>query len=161
MGRNPLMQEAAAVTIQAVKSILATHGIPEVVVSDNGPQFASVEFREFARECQFIHTTSSPRYPQSNGEVERAVQTVKKLWGKKGGDPHIALLMYRATPLPNGLSPAEILMGRKVRTKVPALPSTLNPQSPDLTTLKQKRYRAKEKQRENYINATRPKSADL
>ena len=50
MGRNPLMQEAAAVTIQAVKSILATHGIPEVVVSDNGPQFANAEFGEFAQD---------------------------------------------------------------------------------------------------------------
>ena len=69
-----LMQgEAASAAIQAVKRIFATHSILEVVVSDNGPQFASTEFREFAQEYQFTHTTSSPQYPQSNGEAERAV----------------------------------------------------------------------------------------
>lgn len=124
----PLMEgEAAAATIQAVKSIFATHGIPEVVVSDNGRQFASAEFREFGQTYQFTHTTSSPRYPQSNGEAERAVQTVKKLLKK--ARPHIALLMCRATPFANGPSPAEILMGRKLSTKVLTLPSTHDPQS--------------------------------
>ena len=92
---------------------------------------------------------------------QRGLFRPSKKLSKKAEHLHIALLMYRATLLANGKSPVEILMGRKVRNKVPALPSTLNPQSPDLTTLKQKRYRAKEKQRENYINATRPKSADL
>ena len=68
---------------------------------------------------------------------------------KKADNPHIALLVYRATPLANGLSLAEILMGGKLRTKVPTLPSTLNPQPPDLATLKQKERQTNEKQREN------------
>ena len=146
--------EAASATIGTAKSISATHGIPDVVGSDNGSQFASAEFREFAEEYQFTHMTSSPRYPQSNGsgegggEAERAVQTVKKLL-KKADDSHIALLMYRASPLASDVSPAEILMGRKLRTKVPTLPSTLNPQPPDLATLKQKERQTNEKQREN------------
>ena len=144
-----LQAETTTATVAAVKSIFATHGIPDVVVSDNGPQFASAEFQAFARDYQFTHTTSSPRYPQSNGGAERCIQTVKNLL-KKASDPHLALLMYRATPLANGLSPSEILMGRKLRTKLPILPFTLNPHSPDLTTLKQKEQHYKEKQRENY-----------
>lgn len=66
-----LMQgEAASATIGTAKSISATHGIPDVVGSDNGSQFASAEFREFAEEYQFTHMTSSPRYQQSNGSGE-------------------------------------------------------------------------------------------
>ena len=53
----------------------ARYGIPEVIVSDNGSEFSSHEFAEFAREYGFKHTSSLPRYPQSNGLAERAVQT--------------------------------------------------------------------------------------
>lgn len=156
-----LMQgEAASATIGTAKSISATHGIPDVVSSDKCSQFASAEFREFAEEYQFTHTTSSPRYPQSNGEAERAVQTVKKLL-KKADDSHIALLMYRASPLVSDVSPAEILMGRKLRTEVPTLPSTLNPQPPDLATLKQKEHRQMKSSVKMTTNTTRPRSAHL
>ena len=71
----------------------------------------------FAHKFQFEHTTS-PHYPQSNGEAERAVRTVKSLL-KKEGDPYLALMSYRATPLQNGFSPSELLMSRRLRTTVP------------------------------------------
>ena len=64
--------------IDALKDIFARHGIPETVVSDNGPQYSSLEFFQFSQKYNFQHITSSPYYSQSNGHVERGVQTVKK-----------------------------------------------------------------------------------
>ena len=63
----------------ALKTLFARHGIPETVISDNGPQFFSEEFQHFADEYNFSHTTSSPHFPQSKGQAERGVKTVKKI----------------------------------------------------------------------------------
>ena len=68
--------------IRAMKCVFARHGIPDVVISDNGPQYASQEFRMFAREWNFVHDTSSPHFPQSNGQSENAVKVVKNLLKK-------------------------------------------------------------------------------
>ena len=57
-----------------LQSVFARHGIPEVIVSDNGPQYAAFKFAMFAAEKGFTHITSSPRYPQSNGKAKRAEQ---------------------------------------------------------------------------------------
>ena len=85
--------------IQALKSMLARHGIPATVMSDNGPQYSSQEFKDFAQDYNFVLVTSSPHYPQSNGQAERGVKTVKKLL-KESKDPYLSLLSYRTTPLP-------------------------------------------------------------
>ena len=120
------MAKLTSTTSEAVithfKSIFARHGVPEIVRSDNGPQFGSEPFRKFAQDWNFSHVTSSPHFPQSNGEAERAVRTIKGLL-KKSSDPYLALMAYRATPLANGFSPTELLMGRKIRTLVPVIPS--------------------------------------
>ena len=65
--------------INRLKSIFSRHGIPEILVSDNGTQYSSALFREFATEYGFTHLTSSPNYMylQGNGAAERAVKTVK------------------------------------------------------------------------------------
>ena len=83
---------------------------PETFVSDNGPQYTSGMFEDFAKECEFQHVTSSPYFPQANGEAERAVETVKSLL-RKCEDPYKALLMYHSTPLEVGYSPSELLRG--------------------------------------------------
>lgn len=125
-----LTQTTSKSVIEHCKSIFARQGIPEVVVSDNGPQFSSREFLTFADSYGFTHLTSSPHHPQGNGEAERAVQTLKNLL-KKAEDPYLAVLNYRATPLQNGSSPAELLMGRKLRTRVPTLPDKHVPSTAD------------------------------
>ena len=61
-----------------VKSIFCRLGFPKKVISDNGPEFSSYEFSAFAKEWDFHHNPSSPRYSQSNGLVETTIQTVKK-----------------------------------------------------------------------------------
>jgi len=100
--------------INALKAIFARYGIPEILLSDNGPQYSSTEFSEFAANYGFVHVTSSPHYPQSNGLAERAVKTVKKLL-KESTDQCLALLSYWTTPLPwCGLSPAELSQGRRL-----------------------------------------------
>uniref|UniRef100_A0A0L8HA74 Integrase catalytic domain-containing protein n=1 Tax=Octopus bimaculoides TaxID=37653 RepID=A0A0L8HA74_OCTBM len=72
------------------------------------------------RRSSGIFHTSSPHYPQGNGEAEHAAQTVKNLL-KKASDPYIAMLNYCSTPLQHGKSPAELLMNRKLRTRIPTI----------------------------------------
>ena len=79
--------------IAALKTMFARHGIPDELRSDNGPQYHSDEFAQFASDWGFRHTTSRPRYPQSNGQAERAVRTVKDIL-RKENEPAKALLAY-------------------------------------------------------------------
>ena len=132
-----------------LQSMFARHGIPEQLISDNGPQFSSTSFAKFAEDYGFTHILTSPRYPQANGEVERAVQTVKNLL-KKTSDPYKALMAYRATPLESGLSPAELLMGRKIRTRIPTSPSNLNPCWPYLEQFRENDTSLKDRQKRDF-----------
>ena len=145
-----LTTTSSASVITVMKSLFGRHGIPEEVVSDNGPQFASQEFRNFAKKYNFKHTTSSPHFPQSNGLAERAVQTTKKLL-KGSDDPDLALLSYRSTPLPwCGLSPSELLMGRQIRSNMPQLTTGFIPQWPYLKAFRVSNQQLKAKQKSNY-----------
>ncbi|XP_069133142.1 uncharacterized protein [Argopecten irradians] len=99
-------------------------------MSDNMP-FNSREFREFARQWDIELVTSSPTYAQSNGLSERMVQTIKNFLRKaeeSNGDPYISLLEYRNTPLSGTqYSPAQLLMSRCLRSKLPTVRETLSP----------------------------------
>ena len=118
--------------IEALKAVFSRHGIPETVVSDNGPQYSSQEFTDFARQYDFCHLTSSPLYPQSNGQAERGVQTVKGLL-KEVDDPYMALLNYMTTPFPwCNLSPAELSIGRQLRFNLPQIKDKQRPAWPYL-----------------------------
>ena len=98
-------------TIKALHSIFSRLGIPEILISDNGPQYASEAMKGFAKSYGFNHITSSPHYPQGNAFAERTVKAVKDLL-QKSKDSYLTLMAYRATPFPwCGRSPAELLMG--------------------------------------------------
>ena len=94
----------SSTVIKATKEIFSRHGIPKFVFSDNGPEFASLEYKEFATEWDFVHDSSSPYFPQSNGQVERTIQTVKRALKKamySNEDQYLALLALRTTPVKN------------------------------------------------------------
>ena len=98
-----LPSTTSSTVIDALSAHFARHGLPEVFVSDNSPQFASTQFATFLSSRGVEHRTSSPRHPQSNGMAERAVRTIKgMLW--KTLDHHAALLTYRFTPASRLLS---------------------------------------------------------
>ena len=143
-----LSGETSAEIIRHMKSIFARHGIPQEVMSDNGPLFVSMLFKEFAKEYVFSHLTSSPRYPQANGEAERAVKTIKRLINN-AEDPYLALLAYRST-LQNGYSPSELVMNRKLRTTVPMAPTQMQPSLPDYNQLQKKEEENRQSQKTNY-----------
>ena len=108
-------------TIKQLLKLFATHGIPQQIVSDNGTGFTSQEFEQFVQQNGIKHILSSPYHPASNGLAERAVQTFKSGVSKLQGPIENRLLhflfKYRITPQSTtGISPAELLMGRRLRS---------------------------------------------
>ena len=96
-----------------LKSQFAQHGIPQILTSDNSPQFTADKFKKFTEQWTITYHTSSPRYPQSNSLSEKAVQTIKRLMPKALTDrldPYLALLEYQNTPVDNLASPAQLLI---------------------------------------------------
>ncbi|XP_062709595.1 uncharacterized protein K02A2.6-like [Aedes albopictus] len=131
----------ASTTIGFLQEAFARFGIPKVIVSDNGTQFTGYEFRSFCENLGIIHLRTAPFHPQSNGQAERFVDTLKRSLRKiqEGeGLPASAALqtflqVYRATPsnLLEGKSPSEILNGRRMRTTLDLLkPSVSTPHPP-------------------------------
>ncbi|XP_044182657.1 uncharacterized protein LOC122963306 [Acropora millepora] len=142
-----------------MKAVFARYGIPDVLVTDNGPQFAAAEFAVFAKSWMFQHITSSPHYSQSNGKAENAVKTVKRLLTKckeSGQSEFLALLDWRNTPTEGvGTSPAQRLMGRRCKTLLPIASTLLQPR---YSTDEESRaiMGKKERQRYYYNKHTKP-----
>ena len=112
-------------TIAVLRGVFAAFGLPEQVVSNNGPQFTSQEFATFLRSNGVMHIRTAPYHPSSNGAVERLVQTFKQAMkaGERNGlalqhQLQSFLMTYRSTPLATtGLSPAFLFLGRPIRTR--------------------------------------------
>ncbi|XP_059047186.1 uncharacterized protein K02A2.6-like [Achroia grisella] len=104
-------------------TIFTSLGLPQIIVSDNGPQFASQEFHEYCRYNGIRHVKSSPYHPRTNGLAERLVRTFKTRMSASISDGlslkkrlENFLFTYRITPrIDTGKSPAEILLGRQLR----------------------------------------------
>ena len=122
------MTKTTSATITALRHIFSMHGLPEAIVSDNGPQFTSGEFSTFLAENGIRHIRSSPFHPASNGAAERLVQSFKSAMKKNATSQSIAhkvaafLLLYRSTPhATTARSPSELLMSRSLRTRMDLL----------------------------------------
>ncbi|XP_062380634.1 uncharacterized protein K02A2.6-like [Sardina pilchardus] len=147
----PTNSSTSQITIEKLRHCFAAQGLPQIVVSDNGSCFTSSDFDQFMTQNGIQHITSAPFHPSSNGLAERAVQTfkegVKKL---RGGSIETRvsrfLFSYRITPqATTGLSPAEMLMNRRLRSAFDLL-------KPDIKSKIQQRQL---KQKENHDKTTR------
>ena len=109
-----LFSTTSDAVINQFKGLFAQWGVPDEIVSgDNGPQFSSDQFRKFSQEYDFKHTTTSPFYPQANGQSESGFRIGKKILRQR--DPFVALMLYRATPhTATGVSPCQLMMGREI-----------------------------------------------
>ena len=117
----------SAATIEKLREIFATHGLPENIVSDNGPNFTSAEFEDFTAKNGIKHTKVLPYHPTSNGQAERTVRVFKEGMEKiEGGNMQTKLswflLKYRTTPhSKTGVTPAQLHMKKKIRTRLDVL----------------------------------------
>ena len=122
----------SANTITKLRTMFATHGLPQMVVSGNGTVFTSAEFEEFMSKNGVHYVTSSPYHPSSNELAERYVQTFKKVLKKATTEDlqqqlSAFLLWYRSTPHTTmGTSPAQLLMGRRLITHLDLMHPSLS-----------------------------------
>ena len=125
--RFPIVRKLKSMKAKHVGShfseVFGEYGWPDTLLTDNGPCYASHEFKQLMLDMSVNHITSSPHYPQSNWLAEKYVQIVKNLFIKaheEGTDYQKALMIYRNTPLDDNLtSPMQILQGRTARSDLP------------------------------------------
>ena len=124
----------ASATVQVTRETFARFGLPEQVVTDNGPQFASAEFAGFLRANGIQHIRVAPYHPASNGLAERMVQTFKRSLQASAGTgvtvgERLAdfLLRYRTTPhAVTGQTPTSLLLQYECRTRLTLIHPDLN-----------------------------------
>ena len=108
-------------TINVLRQVFSRNGIPEQIVSDNGPQFVSQEFKDFIKSNGIKHHLSAPYRPATNGLVERFVQTMKQAI-RAAGSHNVQksldrfLLAYNSPHSTTKETPAMLFMGRSLRS---------------------------------------------
>ena len=125
----PMTSTTSQSTIIELRKLFAAYGLPEHLISDNGPQFVSTEFESFLKMNGVRHTCSAPYHPQTNGEAERFVQTLKQFlradkYDRCGVQTKVSrfLLSYRSTPnSTTGRTPSELFLKRQIRTRLDLL----------------------------------------
>lgn len=149
----------SATVVAALKNMFSRFGIPQKIVSDNGTQFSSQEFKTFSESWGFTHVTSSPLYPRSNGLAERNVRTIKSLLTKaleSREDWQLALLNFRNSALTGEqYSPAQLLMGRRLRSRLPAGAQALRPVAVNADAVRAHRATNTQASKRNYDRGTR------
>ena len=128
---DELQDTLSATVINKTKAHFARFGIPQICHNDNGSQFASKEYENFATQYGFKHKTSSPYHPQGNGRAEAAVKVAKATL-------KTALLNYRNTsPQEHTYSPAQRMLCRRTRTTLPTPNHLIKPSPVNLDVVTQ------------------------
>uniref|UniRef100_A0A224YY41 RNA-directed DNA polymerase n=1 Tax=Rhipicephalus zambeziensis TaxID=60191 RepID=A0A224YY41_9ACAR len=118
----PVSSMTSSTVIRCLRRLFATHGLPDIIVSDNAAQFVSDEFRQFLAGGLIQQVTSAPFHPATNGQAERMVRTTKdslKRIIQGDWDRRLTsfLLQQHVTPCTStGRSPAELLFNRRPKT---------------------------------------------
>ena len=125
---HPTRVTTSRVTIEKLRAAFATHGIRTTLVSDNGSNFCSEEFEDFLTKNGIHHRKTAPYHPSSNGLAERAVQNFKdgmKKMSEEGSlEIRVSRFLFKYRIMPHsttGVLPAEMLMGRKHRSRLDLL----------------------------------------
>ena len=145
----PVSSTNSQTTIDMLRVSFSNHGLPEMIVSDNAASFTSAQFAEFCDKNGIHHVTSAPYHPASNGLAERAVQSFKRGFDRMGegsSKTKLArfLLQYHNAPQgTTGQSPAELLMGRRLRSHLDLL-------HPNLSQRVQRRQRCQKEQHDQH-----------
>ena len=131
-------------TVTELRTIFARLGIPEVLVSDNGPQFSSEVFRDFMRANGVLHLTSPAYHPATNGQAEKGVGIIKQALRKLDSSDlrrslDVFLHAYRNTPhTATNRAPAEMMIGRPLRSRLDLIRPTVQPEA--LSTMKSRSF---------------------
>ena len=116
----PVQNATSHTTINVLRDLFSKYGIPLQIVSDNGPQFCSVEFATFLKSNGVKHIRVAPYHAASNGLAERHSYYSRKQ-DQMSMQQSIAnfLLIYRSTTHPTtGYTPAKLFLGRELRTRL-------------------------------------------
>ena len=145
--KYPCIHSTASTSSKSTTAILeqefAHFGYPHTLVTDNATTFMSQEFQAWCKQRGIVHLTGAPYHPATNGAAERLIQSFKQALRKSSLPPKEALqeflMQYRRIPFASGLSPSELLNGRRIRTKI----DTLVPSIPHLLQGRQSRQASK------------------
>ena len=140
---HPTTSTSSKSTTTILEQEFAHFGYPHTLVTDNATTFMSQEFQAWCKQRGIVHLTGAPYHPATNGAAERLIQSFKQALRKSSLPPKEALqeflMQYRRIPFASGLSPSELLNGRRIRTKI----DTLVPSIPHLLQGRQSRQASK------------------
>ena len=155
-------EPSSQAAIEFLEAIASREGYPREVVSDNGTHFTSSPFRNYLRDVGVQHIRVTPYHPAGSGAVERCNRTVKaalQAADRQGTDRRVYmqrfLQQYRSTPhATTGVSPAELLHGRQLRTGLHAVNLNKSPEPVDSGELR-RRVADRQRRQKEYADRTR------